>query len=228
MRVLRGQAETRDEDRQVTAAMLTETADTEESAVRVWTPHRQVAFGRRDTRAEKYDVAKSVARACGFEPLERSVGGRAVAYTGTTVAFAKTVPLADMRTGMEKRYAEITEDLQRAFWRLGVPAQRGEPERSFCPGDYSLQWKGKVAGVAQRVRTGAALVSGVVIVDDHGEIAGVLDPIYSALDVPFNPDSVGSIAKVDGDSDPKRVVEIIEEMLVGGADVTVEHVDRGI
>ncbi len=110
MRVLRGRAETRDEDRQVTAAMLTETADTEESAVRVWAPHRQVAFGRRDARAEKYDVAKSIARACGFEPLERSVGGRAVAYTGTTVAFAKTVPLADMRTGMEKRYSETTED----------------------------------------------------------------------------------------------------------------------
>lgn len=226
MRVLRGRAETRDDDRQVTAAMLTETADTGESAVRVWTPHRQIAFGRRDARAEKFDVAKSVARTCGFEPLERSVGGRAVAYTGTTIAFAKTVPLEDMRTGMAERYAETTETLQRAFWRLGVPAQRGEPQQSFCPGEYSLQWKGKVAGIAQRVRTGAALVSGVVIVDDHGEIAGVLDPIYAALDVPFDPDSVGSIAKVGGDSDPKLVIETIEEMLIGDADATVEHADN--
>ncbi len=109
-----------------------------------------------------------------------------------------------------------------------MPAQRGEPAQSFCPGDYSLQWKGKIAGIAQRVRTGAALVSGVVIVDDHDEIAGVLDPIYAALDVPFDPDSVGSIDKVDGDSDPKHVIETIEGMLVGEADVTVERVDRGI
>lgn len=224
MRVLRGRAETRNDDRQVTAAMLTETADTGEAAVRVWTPHRQIAFGRRDTRAEKFDVAKSVARSCDFEPLERSVGGRAVAYTGTTVAFATTVPLEDMRTGMEERYAETTETLQRAFWRLGVPAQRGEPSRSFCPGDYSLQWKGKIAGIAQRVRTGAALVSGVVVVDDHEEIAAVLDPIYAALDVPFNPDSVGSVAKAGGDGDPKVVAETIEAMLVGDADATVEHV----
>ncbi|EFW92213.1 biotin/lipoate A/B protein ligase family domain protein [Haladaptatus paucihalophilus DX253] len=224
MRVLRGRAETRDDDRQVTAAMLTETAETGEAAVRVWTPHRQIAFGRRDARAEKYDVAKSVARSCDFEPLERSVGGRAVAYTGTTVAFATTVPLEDMRTGMEERYAETTETLQRAFWRLGVPAQRGEPSRSFCPGDYSLQWKGKIAGIAQRVRTGAALVSGVVVVDDHEEIAAVLDPIYAALDVPFNPDSVGSVAKAGGNGDPKVVAETIEAMLVGDADATVEHV----
>ncbi|ODR83102.1 lipoate--protein ligase [Haladaptatus sp. W1] len=224
MRVLRGRAETRDDDRQVTAAMLTETAETGEAAVRVWTPHRQIAFGRRDARAEKYDVAKSVARSCDFEPLERSVGGRAVAYTGTTVAFATTVPLEDMRTGMEERYAETTETLQRAFWRLGVPAQRGEPSQSFCPGDYSLQWKGKIAGIAQRVRTGAALVSGVVVVDDHEEIAAVLDPIYAALDVPFNPDSVGSVAKAGGNGDPKEVAETIEAMLVGDADATVEHV----
>ncbi|WP_423743397.1 lipoate--protein ligase family protein (plasmid) [Haladaptatus sp. SPP-AMP-3] len=224
MRVLRGRAETRNDDRQVTAAMLTETANSGEAAVRVWTPHRQIAFGRRDTRAEKYDVAKSVARSCDFEPLERSVGGRAVAYTGTTVAFATTVPLEDMRTGMEERYAETTETLQRAFWRLGVPAQRGEPSRSFCPGDYSLQWKGKIAGIAQRVRTGAALVSGVVVVDDHEEIAAVLDPIYAALDVPFNPDSVGSVAKAGGDGDPKVVAETIEAMLVDDADAMVEHV----
>ncbi|WP_049971866.1 lipoate--protein ligase family protein [Haladaptatus cibarius] len=229
MRVLRGRAETRDEDRTVTATMLTETADSGEAAVRVWTPHRQIAFGRRDARADGFDVAKSVAETCGLEPIERSVGGRAVAYTGTTVAFAHTVPLADMRRGMEERYAETTEAVQRAFWRLGVPAQRGEPPRSFCPGDYSLQWNGKLAGVAQRVRTGSALVSGVVVVDGHDEIASVLDPIYAALDVPFDPGSVGSIAKADGDADPEFVIETIEALLVGDAEVTVEHVgDREI
>jgi lipoate-protein ligase A len=226
MRVLRGRAPTRDEDRTVTADMLADTAESGESAVRVWTPHRQVAFGRRDARADDFDVAKSVARACGFEPVERSVGGRAVAYTGTTVAFARTVPISDMRTGMEERYVETTRAVQRALWRVGVPAQRGEPPRSFCSGDYSLQWNGKIAGVAQRVQSGAALVSGVVVVDDHGEIAGALDPIYAALDVPFDPDSVGSVARVEGDADPERVAAVVEELLVGDASANVEVVDR--
>ena len=226
MRVLRGRAGTRDEDRTVTADMLADTAETGEPAVRVWTPHQQVAFGRRDARTDDFEVAKSVARACGFEPVERSVGGRAVAYTGTTVAFARTVPLDDIRTGMEQRYAETTQAVQRALWRLNVPAQHGEPPRSFCPGDYSLQWEGKIAGVAQRVRSGAALVSGVVLVDDHEEIAGALDPIYAALDVPFDPDSVGSVERADGDADPDRVVSLVEELLVGDADPSVETVDR--
>jgi lipoate-protein ligase A len=222
MRVLRGRAAGRDADREVVAAMLERAAETGEASVRAWRPHRQLAFGRRDSRADDYDVAKKVADACDFTPVERSVGGRAVAYTGNTVAFAKVVPLADMRVGMDERYEEVTRAVQRALWRLGVPASRGEPEASFCPGDYSLRRDGKLVGVAQRVRKNAALVSGVVVVRDHGEIADVLDPVYTALDLPFDADSVGSIAKAGGTADPEEVARTVEELLVGGAETTVE------
>lgn len=225
MRVLRGRAGTPDTDREVTAAMLDHTADAGEAAIRAWRPHRQLAFGRRDSRADNYDVAKRVARAYGFDPVERSVGGRAVAYTGNTVAFAHAVPLEDMRVGMDERYETATRAVQRALWRLGVPALRGEPDRSFCPGDYSLQRKGKLVGAAQRVRKGAALVSGVVVVRDHEEIAGVLDPAYAALDVPFDPDSVGSIAKAGGQGDPETVARTVEELLVGDREFEVVDVE---
>lgn len=225
MRVLRGRAGSRDADREATASMLDRTAATGEAAVRSWRPHRQLAFGRRDSRADNYDVAKRVARGCGFDPVERSVGGRAVAYTGNTVAFAHAVPLEDMRVGMDDRYEEATKAVQRALWRLGVPARRGEPPESFCPGDYSLRCEGKLVGVAQRVRKGAALVSGVVVVRDHGEIAGVLDPVYAALDVPFDPDSVGSIARADGTDDPGKVARTVEELLVGDRETEVVDVD---
>ncbi|UPW02136.1 lipoate--protein ligase family protein [Halorussus gelatinilyticus] len=224
MRVLRGRAAGRDADRDVVAAMLERAAETGEASVRVWRPHRQLAFGRRDSRADDYEVAKKVADACDFPPVERSVGGRAVAYTGNTVAFANVVPLADMRVGMDDRYEETTRAVQRALWRLGVPASRGEPEASFCPGDYSLQRDGKLVGVAQRVRKNAALVSGVVVVRDREEIAGVLDPVYAALDVPFDPDSVGSVAGAGGDGDPERVARTIEDLLVGDRPAEVEHV----
>lgn len=225
MRVLRGRAATRDEDRDVVARLLDRAAEHGESAVRVWRPYRQLAFGRRDARADDFDVAKKVADACEFPPVERSVGGRAVAYTGNTVAFAKVVPLSDMRVGMDERYDEAAQAVQRGLWRLGVPAVRGEPEASFCPGDYSLQCDGKLAGLAQRVRKGAALVSGVVVVRDHEEIAGVLDPVYAALDVPFDPESVGSVAKADGRADPERVARTIEELLVGDEETEVVDVE---
>lgn len=224
MRVLRGRAAGRDADREVVADMLERAAETAEESVRVWRPHRQLAFGRRDSRADDYDVATKVADACEFPPVERSVGGRAVAYTGNTVAFAKVVPLVDMRIGMDDRYEKTTRAVQRALWRLGAPASRGEPEASFCPGDYSLQQNGKLAGIAQRVRKDAALVSGVVVVRDHDEIADVLDPVYAALDVPFDPESVGSVAKAGGTDDPERVARTIEELLVGDHSTEIQRV----
>ncbi|MFC4548865.1 MULTISPECIES: lipoate--protein ligase family protein [Halorussus] len=221
MRVFRGRAPTIAADREVVAAILDRTAETGAAGLRVWRPHRQLAFGRRDTRADDYDVAERVARSCDFEPVQRSVGGRAVAYTGTTVAFARATPLEDMRVGMDERYEDVTRAVQRALWRLGVPATRGEPDESFCPGDYSLQRNGKIVGVAQRVRKNAALVSGVVVVDDHEEIRGVLDPVYAALDVPFDPDSVGSIANAGGRADPDRVVRTVEELLAGDQETEI-------
>ncbi|WP_137286426.1 lipoate--protein ligase family protein [Halorussus salinisoli] len=224
MRVLRGRAASRDADREVVARLLERAAEDGEASVRAWRPHRQLAFGRRDSRADDYHVAKKVADACDFAPVERSVGGRAVAYTGNTVAFAKVVPLEDMRIGMDERYETVTRAIQRALWRLGVPASRGEPEASFCPGDYSLQRDGKLVGVAQRVRKNAALVSGVVVVRDHEEIGGVLDPVYAALDVPFDPESVGSIAKAGGDGDPETVARTVEELLVGDEEAEVVSV----
>ncbi len=214
MRAFDGRAEDIDADRELTHAMFEFTRETGEAAVRAWTPHRQVAFGRRDARVEGYDEARKTAESRGFPPVERSVGGRAVAYTGSTVAFARAEP-TDGRE-IQQRYARTTADLQVAFRRLGVRARTGEPPDSFCPGSHSLQADGKLAGLAQRVTSEGALVAGIVLTRDAGEIAGVLDPIYTALDVPFDPDSVGSIERAGGESDPATVAGEIERALVEG------------
>lgn len=225
MYVFRGRVEDPEADRDATANVLSWTARNGEPTLRVWTPHRQVAFGRRDVRADAYEEAAAVARELGYEPMERSVGGRAVAYTGTTVAFARAEPVADIRSGMGDRYEAATTTVQRALWKLDVPAQRGEPADTFCAGDYSLSYDGKIAGIAQRVRKGAALVSGVIVVDGHEEIAAVLEPVYDALDVPFDPDTVGSVERAGGRADPETVVETVEDALVGDRDATVRGID---
>ena len=225
MRVLRGRAEDIDADRQVSADLLATVGETGEPAVRVWRPHRQVAFGRRDVRADGYERAREAASERGFPPAERSVGGRAVAYTGTTVAFARAVPVEDYRRGLDDRYEDTAQAVQRALWRLGVPAQRDEPEGSFCPGQRSLSHRGKVVGIAQRVQADAAIVAGILVVDDHEEIAAVLDPVYDALDAPFDPDAVGSVKRAGGRADPWTVMETLESMLVDDEDYEVELVD---
>ena len=222
MRVIRGRTADRVTDREVTAAMLRETGETGEPAFRAWTPHRQVAFGRRDTRANRYDDAVDAAESRGFPALERSVGGRAVAYTGTTVAFAHAVPLDDARTGLDERYDAATTTVVRALRSLGVPARRGEPPNSFCPGDHSVQAGGKLCGIAQRVRKSSALVSGIVVVTDREEIADVLTPIYEAIGVEFDPDSVGSIDTAGGPGDSDAVCRALESAFVGDTTTRID------
>jgi octanoyl-[GcvH]:protein N-octanoyltransferase len=214
MRIFEGRAADIEADRERTREMLDHTTETSEPAVRAWMPHRQVAFGRRDSRAEGYDEARRTAEEHDFSPVERDVGGRAVAYTGSTVAFARTEP-TDGR-GIQKRYTRATTDLQVAFRRLGVRARTGEPPDSFCPGSHSLQADGKIVGLAQRVTDDAALVAGIVLTRDAEELVAVLEPVYAALDVPLDPDSVGSVARAGSNADPETVAHTVGKALVEG------------
>jgi len=230
MRVYRGRADTVEDDRSVTDRLFERAADQGEPAVRVWRPHRHVAFGRRDARTDGYDRAREAAVERGFPPVERRVGGRAVAYTGTTVAFARVVPIDDPRGGLGARYAAATDDLRSAFAELGVAATEGEPPDSFCPGTHSLRIGrdgGKVVGLAQRVRRRAAAVAGICLVADHEAIASVLEPVYTALDVPFDPDSVTSVARAGSDVDPVTAMAAVESALVGDRETTVERIGSG-
>lgn len=225
MRVVRGRAETIERDRAVTGTLAEDCKTTGRPAIRVWTPHRQVAFGRRDTHAIDYDRAKAAARNHGFPPHERDVGGRAVAYTGTTVAFLRVEPVADLRTGIDERYDAITREVREALATVGVDAVEGEPDRSFCPGAHSLSANGqKLVGIAQRIAQGAAQTAGIVLVQDHERLAAVLDDVYAALDLPFNPDTVGSVERADGTADPDAVARALEDALTGG-DRDVEYVE---
>jgi len=159
--------------------------------------------------------------------MERSVGGHAVVFTGNTVAFALATPTDDMRSGIQERYEDATTTLASALSTLGIEPTEGEPDGAFCPGTHSLSARGKIAGLAQRVHRDVAVVSGIVVVCDHEEIASVLDPIYTELSIPFDPDSVGSIARAGGSDSPKVVCEAIQKAFApatGQVDVTAESI----
>jgi lipoate-protein ligase A len=221
MRVIRGPARSVDADRRRTGTMLSRTAETGEPAVRVWTPPRHVAFGRREAADSGYDRAVAAARDRGFPTIERRVGGRAVAHTGSTVAFARAVPITNARSGLTARYEATTARLRRALAALGVGATVGEPPGSFCPGSHSLRCDGKIAGIAQRVRRDAALIAGCIVVADREAFAGVLAPVYEALEQPFDPETVGSVAAAGGPAETPPVETVVEGVLVGDAEPTV-------
>ena len=222
MRVFRGRAGSIAADRDVSRRLLSIAADGD-PAVRVWTPHRQIAFGRRDARREGYDRARAAADKRGFPPIERDVGGRAVAYDGaTTLAFARAEPVTDGRTGTTDRYERATAALEQALQNLGLEPSHGEPDDSFCPGTHSLSvnthaGERKVVGIAQRVRSDAALVAGIVLVANRGDLSAVLEAVYDSLGVALAPASVGSIAAAGGPTDPEPVRAAIEDALVGDA-----------
>ncbi|WP_220132403.1 lipoate--protein ligase family protein [Natronomonas sp. LN261] len=224
MRLVHGSLSSVGRDRAVTASLMDLSADAAESVLRVWTPPRQLAFGRRDTAADGYDRARRIATRHGYEPVERRVGGSAVAYTGRTVAFAYATPVDDSREGIDGRYREAVASILRALRETGAAVTHGEPDQAFCPGEHSVRGSGKVAGIAQRIGRDSALVGGCVIVGsaDSTTIAEILDPVYSALDLPFDSGSVGSVAAAGGPEDPAPVVAAIEAAF--GADRTSSSV----
>jgi lipoate-protein ligase A len=224
MRLLRGRTSDPETDFERTREMAARVAEDREPALRVWRPHRQVAFGRRDTNSDGYERARRAARHRGYTVIERAVGGRAVAYTGSTVSFSLAVPAEDPRGRIEDRYERAEVALQRALDDCGVAVRSGEPDAAFCPGSHSLQAGGKIAGLAQRVRQSVAVVGGIVVVRDHEAIAAVLAPVYEALGTPFDSRSVGSVAGAGGTDDPGRVVAALERSLTDGHELSVSAI----
>lgn len=222
---LRGRAETAAADARITRDLLSWTAESAELGLRVWRPHRQVAFGRQDEQAPGFEAAAGAAREHGYEVMGREVGGHAVAYTGRTAAFVRTEPIEDIRSGLTDRYEAVTTAVQRACWRLGAPVQRGEPANTFCPGSHALSGDGKLVGVAQRVTGEAALVAGIVLIDDHDAVASVLEPVYEALDIPFEPSTVGSLARAGGRTAWSSVRGELEEVLADDSPMEVRRAD---
>ncbi|SNR25329.1 lipoyl protein ligase domain-containing protein [Halorubrum vacuolatum] len=218
MEILRGRGESPTADREVTAALLDRAADAGITTIRVWRPHRHLAFGRRDAAAAAYDHARRIARDHGYPPIERQVGGRAVAYTGSMLAFGVALPTENGRRGIDERYTTATRILRRALRETGACVEAGEPDASFCPGAHSLRVPagGKVAGIAQRVRRDAVLVAGCVIVTeaDAAAVGAVLDPVYRALDVAFDPDAVGSVEAAGGPVAIGPVAREIEDRFI--------------
>ncbi|HHC07834.1 MAG TPA: lipoate--protein ligase family protein [Actinobacteria bacterium] len=186
-------------------------AGTEPETLWLHVPGREVAFARQDARVPGFPAAADRARAHGFVPVLRLAGGRAAVFHPATVAFSWTVPTADPADGIEDRYRWITGVVGEALSRLGLDARVGEVPGEYCPGRWSMHLAGrwKVVGVGQRLVRGAAHVGGVVVVDGAEEIRDVLVDVYRALELPWRPETVGSLAMALPGLDPGRVVTAI-------------------
>jgi lipoate-protein ligase A len=127
----------------------------------------------------------------------RLAGGRAAVFHEGTLELAHAVPSSDPRGEIHARFEETAGLVARALGRLGVDARVGEVPGEYCPGRWSVNAGGarKLAGIGQRVISGAAHVGTVVVVDDAAAVRRALEPIYAALDLTWDPATVGAVSE---------------------------------
>jgi len=215
----------------ITRALLTAVAAGRVGeTIRLYRPGREVAFGRHDTLTPGYAAAVAAARGRGFTPVLRLAGGRAAVFHETTLAFSWTIPDREPTGGIHARFAATAELFIRAFRRLGIAAAVGPVPGEYCPGAYSINLAGrlKVVGLGQRLVRGAAHVGGVVVVDDPALVRGTLVPVYAALGIPWNPDTVGALTDAVPGVTPADVATAVLAELADLAEVDEAPLPDGV
>ena len=165
--------------------------------LRIHRPGRVVAFGPRDRTAPGFGAAVEAAGRRGFGTVERLAGGRAAVFHEGTIAVSWAIPDPRAREGIRPRFEALAEIVAQALRELGVDARIGEVPGEYCPGEHSVNARGrtKLMGVGQRIVDGAAHVGGVIVVEGTEPIREVLRPVYSALDLEWDPATVGSVVE---------------------------------
>jgi octanoyl-[GcvH]:protein N-octanoyltransferase len=162
--------------------------------LRAYRPAPTVAFGRRDTFLPGFAQAVAVARRRGFTPVIRGAGGRAAAYDDGCLIFDEVMP-AD-GSGIRERFADDAHRQATVLQGLGVDARVGEVAGEYCPGEFSVNARGRVKliGAAERIVRGSWLHSSVVVVDSAPAIRAVLLDVYAALGLVWDPQTAGAVA----------------------------------
>ena len=175
---------------------------------------RHVGVTRRDTFRSGFSDAVGAAGELGYPVLVRSSGGGATAADSGTFGFSIIRPAdgTESRRPIRERYDEAAALVLGAFSRLGVVAEVGEVRDEFCPGDHSIRVGNmengmKVVGIAQRITRRATSVGGIVLVEGEHDLARVLESIYSAMRLPFRPESVGSLRRAGFEGGTPQAIE---------------------
>jgi lipoate-protein ligase A len=183
-------------DTAVSAALLQRVARGElPDTIRIARPGAMVAFGKQDVSSPGYPAAAEVAHAQGFDAVKRLAGGRAAVFHEQTIAFAWAQRNLDPWPGTHARFRDVAARIERALMALGVDARTGEVPGEYCPGEYSINARGrtKLVGLGQRIVKGASHIGGVIVVGQSSRIRDVLIPVYEALDLEWDPATAGSI-----------------------------------
>jgi octanoyl-[GcvH]:protein N-octanoyltransferase len=195
--------------------------------LRIARPGTTVAFAKRDAVSPGYDAAVRAAREQGFEATLRLAGGRAAVFHDGTMEIGHAVPDAEPRAGIHERFRQTAGRLARALVTLGVDARVGEVAGEYCPGRYSVNARGaaKLAGIGQRVVGGGSHTGVVLVVEGEERINAVLEPVYAALGLDWEPGVTGSVRAEEPAATWGAVAEALVTEYASEYDVVEDTVD---
>jgi lipoate-protein ligase A len=90
----------------------------------------------------------------------------------------------------------------------------GEIAGEYCPGTFTVNARGatKLVGAAQRLVRGGWLLSTVIVANGSDRLREVLDDVYRALELDWDPSTVGAVA----DEAPGVDIGELEDALLRG------------
>lgn len=160
-----------------------------------------VLLGPEDRRLPDLEAGIAFLQERSVPAYERVSGGSAVFLDGHCLSFAVTRPCRDF-TMLHRNYRELAAGILQGLALLGLDARFGAAVGSYCEGPYDIVVDGlKIAGVAQAIRRGYALVSGMVLVDqDPVATTDFLNDFYRAAGVEksYRADVVTSVSALLG------------------------------
>lgn len=170
------------------------------------------AFSRRDLLLPGHAAAEDAVRGHGFVPVVRPVGGHLAGYDEGSLVVHLWGAHPDPRTGLQERFRLVGHALAEALRDLGVDDPRvGPVPGEYCDGAWSVNVAGraKVAGTGQRIFKRSYLFCAVLTVARPEPLRAMLTDAYDALDLPFDPATVGAVE----DHVPGVSVEQVREVV---------------
>lgn len=165
------------------------------TVVRLYRPAATVAFSGRESTMPGFADAVGEAMAFGFEPVIRPAGGRMVALDENWLVLDVIAPESTRATAHKDVFLANGQKFVDLLQRLGVAASLGSVAGEYCPGDYSINARGrvKIVGTAQRVTRGARLFSASIPMHISPSVAELFTRVNRILGLDWDARTLGAL-----------------------------------
>ena len=133
------------------------------ATARVWQSPQCLVATRKETRFPNFESASKQLAAEHWPVIVRDSGGTAVPLQPGVLNLALIFPqAATQQFDLDCVYLALCEPIKRALSHLGLHAEYGATEGSYCDGRYNLNVGGlKITGTAQKIMLSPPSVKGV-------------------------------------------------------------------